>query len=95
MAVSFPFVLSSKSGLDPTGNTYTVLMCNFAKNGDIAAIKQTLSDAQEADVYIGPSHIYRTVIALADNAHAEHIPQVTLHIFIATGICIGHLKLLN
>jgi len=29
-----------KAGLDPTGNTYTVLMCGLAENGDLAGIKQ-------------------------------------------------------
>jgi hypothetical protein len=32
-----------KAGLDPTGNTYAVLMCGLAEKGDLPGIKKVRS----------------------------------------------------
>lgn len=66
----------------PSAETYTTLLCGYAKNGDITAIKEVLSQCEQEDIYISDRDILEVIYTLAINKHTDHIDQVCFIAFI-------------
>lgn len=66
----------SQAGLEPSADTYTTLLCGYAKKGDIESIKKTLTDCETKDVFLLDKDYLDIVYALGINGHNDYIPVI-------------------
>lgn len=62
-----------QAGLEPTADTYTTLLCSYAKVGDIAAISSTLDACEKNELYLLDKDLFDVIYTLAINGHAGHV----------------------
>lgn len=62
-----------QAGLEPTADTYTTLLCSYAKVGDIAAIQTTLDECERNELYLLDKDIFDVIYTLATAGHAGHV----------------------
>lgn len=65
-----------QAGLEPTSDTYTTLLCSFAKVGDIAAITSTLDACEQNELYLLDKDLFDVIYTLAINGHAAHVDAI-------------------
>lgn len=66
----------TQAGLEPSADTYTTLMCGFAKKGDIATINQLMEECEQKEIYLLDKDFLDIIYSLAVNGHKEHVPEV-------------------
>lgn len=66
----------SEAGLEPSADTYTTLLCGYAKKGDIEGINKILNDCNTKEIYLLDKDYLDIVYALATNDHTQHIPAI-------------------
>lgn len=66
----------SQAGLEPSADTYTTLLCGYAKKGDIEAINKVLNDCNTKEIYLLDKDFLDIVYALATNGHTQYIPAI-------------------
>lgn len=64
----------TQAGLEPSADTYTTLLCGYAKKGDIDKINSILRECEEKDIYLLDKDYLDIVYALSVNGHKEHVP---------------------
>jgi leucine-rich PPR motif-containing protein len=67
-----------QANVEPSAETYTVLMCGHAKRGDIDSIKHIMEDCKTANIHLFDKDILEVVYTLAINSHYGHIDEVIL-----------------
>lgn len=65
-----------QAGLEPTADTYTTLLCSYAKVGDIAAIQTTLDECERNELYLLDKDIFDVIYTLATSGHAGHVDSL-------------------
>lgn len=67
-----------QTGMMPTSNTYTHLLCAFAKHGKIDDILSTLDKCEASEIHLSDKDLLEVIYQLATNGHsnfADHIIQ--------------------
>lgn len=65
-----------RGGMEPTADTYTTLLCGYAKRGDIEAIMKTIEMCEQKELYLLDRDILEVIYSLAVNGHTEHLDTV-------------------
>lgn len=63
-----------QAGLEPSADTYTTLLCGFARKGDIDSIKSTLEECDSKEIYLLDKDYLDIIFSLATNGHDQHVP---------------------
>jgi len=71
-----------QAGLDPSADTYTTLLCGYAKKGDIDAITKTLEQCDAKDIQLLDKDYMDIIYSLAVNNHLEHVDTVSSFLLI-------------
>lgn len=66
----------TQAGLEPSADTYTTLLCGYAKKGDIDSINKTLQECETKEIYLLDKDYLDIIYALATNGHAQHVPII-------------------
>lgn len=66
-----------QAGLQPSADTYTALLCGYAKKGDIDAITKTLEHCDAEDIQLLDRDYMDIIFSLAVNDHLEHVDKVS------------------
>ena len=75
----------SQAGLEPSADTYTTLLCGFARKGDIESIEKFSKQAEEKEVVLLDKDFLEVIYALAVNGHGDKADQVFLKLKKAFG----------
>lgn len=67
-----------QAGLEPSADTYTTLLCGYAKKGDIDAIAKTLEQCDAKDIQLLDRDYMEVIYSLAVSNHLEHVDKVSL-----------------
>lgn len=65
-----------QAGLEPSADTYTILLCGYAKTGDIEKINELLEEADAKELYLLDNDYLDIIYSLATNNHDENIPLI-------------------
>lgn len=66
----------SQAGLEPSADSYTTLICGFARKGDIDSINKFIEQCEAKEVYLLDKDYLEVVYALAVNGHDGKIDEV-------------------
>lgn len=66
----------AQAGLELGADTYTTLLCGYARAGDIEAINKTLQECDSKEIYFLDKDYLDVAYALIVNGHEEHVPLV-------------------
>ncbi|KAJ9586127.1 hypothetical protein L9F63_020226, partial [Diploptera punctata] len=65
-----------QGGLEPSAETYTALLCGYAKKGDIEAIDSTLKECETKDIDLMDRDYMNIIFTLAINNHTQHVDKI-------------------
>ena len=65
-----------QGGIEPSTDTYTILLCGFAKVGDIDTIRETLTDLRKNDNNLTDKDYLEIAYTLAVNDHKDYVPLI-------------------
>lgn len=65
-----------QASLEPSADTYTTLLCGYARKGDIAQIQSTLETCEQKEIYLLDKDILDVVYALTLNGHGDLIDPI-------------------
>lgn len=65
-----------QAGLEPTADTYTTLLCSYAKVGDITSILSTLDTCEKNELYLLDRDLFDVIYTLSINGHSKHVAQL-------------------
>lgn len=65
-----------QAGLEPSADTYTTLLCCYAKGGDIKSILTTLETCEKNEIYLLDKDIFDIIYTLATNGHANTVDEL-------------------
>lgn len=65
-----------QAGLEPTADTYTTLLCSYAKVGDITSILSTLDTCEKNELFLLDRDIFDVIYTLSINGHSQHVAQL-------------------
>lgn len=68
----------SQAGLELGADTYTTLLCGYARAGDIETISRIIEECESKEVYLLDKDYLDVVYALITNGHEQHA-QVVLN----------------
>lgn len=63
----------SQAGLQPSADTYTTLLCGYARKGDVEYILKTLDTCEQREIYLLDKDLLEIIYSLATNGHAEKV----------------------
>jgi len=66
----------SQAGLEPSADTYTILLCGFARKGDIDSINKYIESCEEKEIHLLDKDFLEIVHALAINGHEDKIESI-------------------
>lgn len=61
----------TQAGLEPSADTYSTLLCGFAKSGDISEMSKFISIGESKEVFLLDKDLLEIAYALAINGHAD------------------------
>lgn len=64
------------AGLEPSSETYTVLLVGLAEHGDMEGINATLAECEAADIVLHDRELMEVVYALAVKGHDGFVTEV-------------------
>lgn len=65
-----------QASLEPSADTYTTLLCGYARKGDIALIQSTLETCEKKEIYLLDKDVLDVVYALTLNGHGDLIDPI-------------------
>lgn len=65
-----------QAGLEPTADTYTTLLCSYAKVGDVTSILATLDTCEKNELFLLDRDIFDVIYTLSINGHSQHVAQL-------------------
>lgn len=65
-----------QAGLEPSADTYTTLLCGYARNGDIESIKSTFEECESKEIYLLDKDYLDIIFALSTNNHNNEVPVI-------------------
>lgn len=66
----------TQAGLEPSAETYTTLLCGYAKKGDVDSILKTMATCDEKEIFLLDKDILEVIYALAANNHGDKVDAV-------------------
>lgn len=66
----------TQAGLEPSADTYTTLMCGYARKGDIEAINKLLETCDQKDVFLLDKDLLEIVYSLSTNGFSDKVDPV-------------------
>lgn len=67
-----------ESSLDPSMDTYTVLLVALAEQGDMEGLNSVFEECYAAEIPVSNSTLFEVILALAVSGHNQLVPQVIL-----------------
>lgn len=74
-----------QAGLEPSADTYTTLLCAFARHGDIEALNSTLAECEPKEIILLDKDLLDIVYTLTVNGHPEQVDTVLAKLRISPG----------
>lgn len=74
-----------QAGLEPSADTYTTLLCSYAKVGEITKILSTLDTCEQNEIYLLDKDIFDVLYTLTINGHANQVDQLILRLRKSSG----------
>lgn len=65
-----------QSGLEPTADTYTVLLCAYAKHGNVNEILTTFDKCEANEIYLLDKDLFDIIYTLSTNGHTDAVDQI-------------------
>lgn len=65
-----------QADIEPSGETYTALLCGYAKNGNIDGISEVFNLCDSKEVALHDRHLLDVIYHLAINNHMELMDMV-------------------
>lgn len=65
-----------ESGLEPSPDTYTALLCAYAKHGEINEIVTTLDKCEANEIYLLDRDLFDIIYQLATNGHEDSVDKI-------------------
>lgn len=65
-----------QSGLEPTADTYTALMCAYAKHGKIDEVLSTLDTCEANEIYLLDKDLFDIIYNLSTNGHGDSVDKI-------------------
>lgn len=66
----------SQAGLDPSADTYTILLSGYARKGDIESINKYIKLCEEKEIHLLDKDFLEVCYALAINGHSDKVDAV-------------------
>lgn len=66
----------AQAGLELGADTYTTLLCGYARTGDIDTINKTLQECEAKEIYFLDKDYLDIAYSLIANGHEQHVPVV-------------------
>lgn len=66
----------SQAGLEPSADTYTTLLCGFARKGDIESINKHIGICESKEIHLLDKDFLEIVYALAINGHEDKVDSI-------------------
>lgn len=64
----------TQAGLEPSADTYTTLLCGFAKEGNMEVIDKLMKECEEKEIFLLDKDLLEIIYSLVINGHKEHVP---------------------
>lgn len=65
-----------QAGLEPSADTYTTLLCGYARLGNIDMINELIAECEAKEVFLLDKDYLDIVYAMATSGHTEHIASI-------------------
>ncbi|XP_037041583.1 leucine-rich PPR motif-containing protein, mitochondrial-like [Bradysia coprophila] len=65
-----------QAGLAPTSDTYTHLMCGYAKHGMTDEMLSTLNNCEANEIYLLDKDLFKIIYQLATNGHSDFVDNI-------------------
>lgn len=65
-----------QAGLEPSADTYTTLLCGYARKGDIDSIKSTLDECESKEIFLLDKDYLDIIFSLSTNGHESQVPYL-------------------
>lgn len=65
-----------RAGLEPSADTYTALLCGFARKGDIDSINKYINECEAKEISLLDKDYLEVVYALSVNGHNDKVDEV-------------------
>lgn len=79
-----------QAGLEPSNETYTTLLCGYAKKGDMGAIEKLMEECEAKDTFLTDKDVLEIVYISAINKHTDLVDKVRC-IYLIIAIFESHL----
>jgi leucine-rich PPR motif-containing protein, mitochondrial len=66
----------AQAGLEPSADSYTTLMCGYARKGDLESINKYASECEEKEIFLLDKDFLEVIYALAVNGHADKVDAI-------------------
>lgn len=66
-----------QANIEPSGDTYTALLCGHARRGDIESINAVINECKEKGVELLDKDLLEVAFTLAVNNHSDHLEEVS------------------
>ena len=66
----------AQAGLQPSADTYTTLLCGYARKGDIDYICKTIDSCEQKEIFLLDKDILEIIYSLATNGHPEKVDSL-------------------
>ena len=70
------YLIYREMGLEPSVETYKVLMCGFAEKGDIKSMLEIFEKAKKEEASLKGIHLLSVVTDLVLAGHKDKLPEV-------------------
>lgn len=65
-----------QSGLEPTPDTYTALLCAYAKHGKFEEILSTLDKCETSEIYLLDKDLFDIIYVLSTNGQSDKVEEI-------------------
>lgn len=66
----------AQAGLEPSADTYTTLLCGYAKVGNMEKINELINESDQKEIYLLDKDYLDIVYSLAINGHSQFVPDI-------------------
>lgn len=67
-----------QSKIKPNAETFTAVMCAYAKRNNIDRIKEQISTCDSSNIHLSNENIFNVIYTLAANNYTQHIDTVRI-----------------
>lgn len=66
----------AQAGLEPSADTYTTLLCGYAKVGNMTKINELINESDQKEIYLLDKDYLDIVYSLSINGHSQYVPDI-------------------